>query len=186
MKTYWLILYFCQQIPINPIHFTFLHHASTCLSFSRSAWYEQMTDGSLGWAVRRGGVLPDLLHPPLPLPPPPLPLLFLGLAHSLLSFTPDTQLVSFLTGVLSDFFTLTTDSMMLRSSQDGGEWSRRYFSDRWCVRIEQFSPSLMLCFSERTKSDTHTHCVTPGGGNNSGGDGTRTRTAFRQGSDTLT
>lgn len=158
MKTYWLILYFSQQIPINPIHFTFLHHASTCLSFSRSAWYEQMTDGSLGWAVRRGGVLPDLLHPPLPLPPPPLPLLFLGLAHSLLSFTPDTQLVSFLTGVLSDFFTLTTDSMMLRSSQDGGEWSRRYFSDRWCVRIEQFSPSLMLCFSERTKSDTHTLC----------------------------
>ncbi len=94
----------------------FLHYVCTCLSFSRSAWYERLTDESLGCAVRGGGVLPNLLHPLLP--PSPLPLLFLRLAHNFLSFTPDTQLVSFLMGVLSDFFTLTTDSMMHRSPRD--------------------------------------------------------------------
>lgn len=100
-----------------PLHVVFPHYVSTCLSFSRSAWYERMTDGSLGCAVWGGGVLPNLLHPPLP--PPPLPLLFLRLAHNFLSFTPNTQLVNFLMGVLSDFFTFTTDSMMHQSSQDG-------------------------------------------------------------------
>lgn len=139
----------------QPLHAVFLHHESTCLSFSRSAWYERIINGSLGCAGRRGGVLPNLLHPPLP--PPPLPLLFLRLAHSLLSFSPDTQLVSFLMGVLSDFFSLTTASMMLRSSRGGRDGSHYCFFDWWWVSIEWFPPSLMLCCSDRTKSG-HTFC----------------------------
>lgn len=93
----------------------FLHHIQsiTCLSFSSSVWYEQMIDRSLGYAARGGDVLPNLTHPlRLPLP---LPLLFLRLAHSFFPFTSDTQLVSFLMGMLREFFNLTTDSMMYRT-----------------------------------------------------------------------
>lgn len=108
---------------------------STCLCFSRSAWYERRMTGC-GFRWEGGGVLHDLLppppHPP-PLPPLPLRYLLLRLARSLLPFRPDTQLLSFLMGTLSDLLTLITESMtmmmmvrmvvMLRGGGVGG-WGR--------------------------------------------------------------
>lgn len=89
------------------------------LCFSRSAWYEQGMTGC-GFRWEGGGVLPDLLPPtpPPPRPPPPLPPLplryrVLRLARSLLPFRPDTQLLSFLMGALSDLLTLITESMAM-------------------------------------------------------------------------
>lgn len=155
-------------------------HLPTCLSFSRSAWYELTTKGSLGCALRGGGRggggLPDLLHPP----PPPLRLLFLRLAHSLLPFSPNTQLLSFLMGMLSDFLTLITESMMLRDE-------KVTLLPLWwmvvrCWTVLSFAHDVLLW-----RGGGRTRILScQAGGYNSGWDVPRTRTADRQGSDTLT
>lgn len=96
------------------VSMTMMRFGHTCLSFSRSAWYERKTMGSLVRATRTGGVLAALLHPPLP--PPPLGLLFQRLAPGRFPFSPDTQLASFLMGALSDLLTLATEFMLPRRS----------------------------------------------------------------------
>lgn len=155
-------------------------HLSTCLSLSRSAWYERTMKGSLRCAFRGGGGggggLPDLLHPP----PPPLRLLFLRLAHSLLPFNPDTQLLSFLMGVLSDFLTLITESMMLRDETVTLLPLWWMVVGRWTVL--SFAHDVLLW-----RGGGRTRILScQAGSYNSGWDVPRTRTADRQGSDTLT
>lgn len=99
----WGKLAFGWFLPISEgPHLFLMHFHHTCLSFSRSAWYERITTGSA------------LLHPPRP--PPPLALLFQRWAPSRLPFSPDTQLASFLMGALSDLLTLATEFMLPRRS----------------------------------------------------------------------
>ncbi|MEQ2164925.1 hypothetical protein GOODEAATRI_011794 [Goodea atripinnis] len=74
-----------------------------------------MIEGSLRFEACSGGVFLSMLHPLWPLPFFPL-----HLAHNLFSSAAITQLVSFLMGDLSDFFTVTTDSMTT-GSLAGGE-----------------------------------------------------------------